>query len=503
MSTCQGVTAFSLGDIISGFNSIAANRKPNANVSNKSDQPQTESAVIVGAGVTGLAAAWKLKQLSPEKEITILESSDRIGGVLQTQQIDGYLVETAADMFVTQPAAALELCRELGLEDQLLTTAEPKHKAWVGMKDQVVPVPEGFSLMVPSQEASIRSWPLLSESGKERLLDEVSVVARDYSSDATDEDFASFAIRRFGQEAFDVLIQPLVSGIYSADPKKLSMNATMSRFVEMEKEHGSLIAAVNAKAADSDSKASGARYNLFRTPRLGFGSLIEALSDALEDVEVKTGAHVQDVNRSSKGKWQVVLENATVEADSVIITVPAKPAASMLSGFSTLSSELSGIESTSCAVVAMGIDRSELPRDFEGFGIIYPHVDQGSTIAISFSSNKFEDRAPKGKLLLRFFIGGALQEHLVDLPEDDLYKIALEQFEVSLGCRPTPEFQTVFRWKKAMPQYHVGHLDRVKLIESLIAELPGLELAGKSYRGVGIPACIASGIEAASKVADI
>jgi len=457
-----------------------------------------KSVTIVGAGITGLAAAWKIRQLSPETKITILESSENVGGVLQTQRIGDYVVETSADMFTCQPAAALELCKSLGLEDQLLTTAEPKHKAYVGLKDQVVPVPEGFSLMVPSQEKSIRDWPLLSDAGKQRLLDEVNVVARDYHESDADEDFASFAVRRLGQEAFDVLIQPLVSGIYSADPKKLSMNATMSRFVEMEKEHGSLIAAVNVKASESDSKASGARYNLFRTPRDGFGSLVSKLVDSLDGVEIKTGVDIREVRQVSDG-WNIVFEESTLSSDAVIIATPADSAAKLLGTFTDLSSELSGIVATSCAIVAMGIDRSELPEDFEGFGIIYPHIDGGSTIAISFSSNKFAGRAPDGKLLLRFFIGGALQEELVDLPDEDLIKIAFDQFEASLGCRPSPEFQSVFRWKNTMPQYHVGHLDRVERIESLVAKIDDLELAGKSYRGVGIPACIASGFAAAER----
>ena len=391
---------------------------------------------IVGAGITGLAAAWKIRQLSPETQITILDSAAKVGGVLQTERIDDYIVETSADMFTCQPPTALELCRSLGIEDQLLTTAEPEHKAYVGLKDQVVPVPAGFSLMVPSREDSICDWPLLSETGKQRLLDEVNVVARDYQQEDSDEDFASFAVRRFGQEAFDVLIQPLVSGIYSADPKKLSMNATMARFVEMEKEHGSLIAAVGAKASSSDSKASGARYNLFRTPGDGFGSLVSTLVDSLVGVEFKTGAEVREVRQTDDSKWNVELEDMVLPGDGVIIATPADCAAKLLSKFSDLSSELSGIVSTSCAIVAMGIDRRELPEDFDGFGIIYPHVDNGSTIAISFSSNKFSGRAPDGKLLLRFFIGGALQDHLVDLPDEDLTRIALDQFEMSLGCRP-------------------------------------------------------------------
>ncbi len=467
---------------------------------NTNTKPDLRTVTIVGAGITGLAAAWKLKQLSPETAITILESSDRVGGVLQTYRIGEYLVESSADMFTCQPPTALELCRQLGLEDQLLTTAEPKHKAFVGIDNKVVPVPEGFSLMVPSQAESIRQWPLMSESGKQRLLNEVDVVAKDYLRNDTDEDFASFAIRRFGQEAFEVLIQPLVSGIYSADPKKLSMNATMKRFVDMEREHGSLIKAIETKNSASDAKASGARYNLFRTPKNGFSSLVETLVGNLSNVEIKTDSTVAAITKSAEKKWAVSFDAEHFESDGVIVTVPAQPAAQMLSAFGALSEELSGIVSTSCAVVAMGIDRSELPTDFEGFGIIYPHIDGGSTIAISFASNKYSGRAADDKLLLRFFIGGALQEELVDRPDEELFKIALDQFEVSLGCRPDPEFQQVFRWKKAMPQYHVGHLERVDRIESLVAALPCLELAGKSYRGVGIPACVSSGFAAADRI---
>ena len=467
---------------------------------------QLESVTIVGAGISGLAAAWKVRQLLPAAKITILESSGKVGGVLQTERIKDYLVETAADMFTSQPSTALDLCREIGIDDQLLTTAEPKHKAYVGLKDQVVPVPQGFSLMVPSQQESIRRWPLLSESGKQRLLDEVNVAQRDYEGEGNDEDFASFAIRRFGQEAFDVLIQPLVSGIYSADPKKLSMNATMQRFVDMEKEHGSLIKAVGNKSASSDSKASGARYNLFRTPREGFGSFVSALVDQLVDVEIRAETIVREVSKNESEKFSIRLDGSSIESDALIIAAPAQAAASLLPSFGTLQKELAGIESTSCAIVAMGIDRNELPedcKDFEGFGVIYPHIDGGSTIAISFASNKFAERAPAGKLLLRFFIGGAMQESHVDLPDGKLIELALNQFEASFGCRPQPEFKKVYRWKKTMPQYHVGHLDRVDRIESLTAQISGLELAGKSYRGVGIPACILSGFEAAARLIDL
>ncbi len=462
---------------------------------------------IVGAGISGLTAAWKARQLRPDIQITIFESSDRIGGVLQTDRIDGYLVENAADMFSCQPDAALQLCRELGIEDQLLGTAEPKNKAFVGLGDQVVPVPKGFSLMVPTIAQSILDWPLLSDTGKQRLLEEVNVPRRDYESDSSDESFHSFAVRRFGQEAFDVLIQPLVSGIYSADPKLLSMNATMKRFVDMEKEHGSLIKAMESKRGSndkSDSRASGARYSLFRGPRDGFASLVSALANSFDDQTfVVTGTKVDSVHRLAD-RWQIRHNEQIREFDALILTTPAQHTETMLPEndeiCAQLKSQLRQIKSTSCAIVVMGIQRSDLPSDFDGFGVIYPHVDGGQTIAVSFSSNKFADRAADDKLLLRFFIGGALQESLVEHDDESLQQIAITQFSKSFHCVLKPEFTRVYRWNDAMPQYHVGHLERVDRIESLASKLPDFALAGKCYRGVGIPACVESGIRAAEEI---
>lgn len=474
---------------------------------------QKHRLIIVGGGISGLAAAWKARQLRPEIEICILEADSRVGGVLQTDRIGDYLVENAADMFTCQPNTALQLCRELGIEDDLLSTASPKHKAFVGLNGQVVPVPQGFSLMVPTMAQSIHDWPLLSEAGKTRLLAEESIPRRDYETDDGDEDFKSFAIRRFGKEAFDVLIQPLVSGIYSADPSLLSMNATMKRFVDMEKEHGSLIAAVNAAKKrdgktdakqDADANASGARYSLFRSPRAGFASLVAALQESFDDqIEVSFNAKVNTVRRRDN-RWEVLTDSQTRIGDSLILATPAGKTKELLPQdeprFVGLIEQLAEIKSTSCAIVAMGIDKSSMPAEFDGFGVIYPHIDAGQTIAISFSSNKFSGRAGEGKLLLRFFIGGAMQEALVDLDDNALIEIAMNQFQQSFGCRPEPDFQRVFRWKDAMPQYHVGHLDRVERIEASVASFDGLALAGKCYRGVGIPACLDSGFAAASQV---
>ncbi len=461
--------------------------------------------VVVGAGITGLAAAWELTRTGPGIEVTVCDGAPRPGGVLQSEKIGEYLVEHSADMFSCEPEGAIELCRQLGIDGELLCTHEVQDKAFVGFGDQIAAVPKGFSLMVPALEGPIRDWPFLSAEGKQRLLDEVNIRPR-ASDGQDDEDFRSFAVRRFGLEAFEKLIQPLVSGIYTADPKRLSMRATLGRFLDMEREHGSLIGAMQAsRGAGGDASASGARYGLFRGPAGGFGELVSALHDRLATTccfRLETA--IESVARSGD-RWCVVpmaTGQVPIECDGVILATPARVAGGLLGGteFGELTSELGGIEAASSAIVTMGIARADLQLDFSGFGIIYPHVDGGQVIAISFASNKFTGRAPEGKLLLRVFIGGALQGELVDLSDEELVKIAIGQLDRSLGYEGTPEFTRVVRWKDSMPQYHLGHVAKVDRIEGLVGEVDGLELAGKSYRGVGIPACVQSGVAAAQRV---
>ena len=211
----------------------------------------------------------------------------RVGGVLKTSHRDEYLVDHAADMFVTDPPDALQLTRDLDIESDLLTTRPVETAAWIGRGKQILPVPNGFSLMLPSDELAVRESRLFSDAGRDRLLAEINQPSRENDDD---ESLESFAVRRFGHEAFDRLIQPLVSGIYTADPARLSMRATMQRFVAMERQHGSLMAAARSRrGARSDSSASGARYHLFRAPRLGIGALVDAIAASLGSVDVRTG----------------------------------------------------------------------------------------------------------------------------------------------------------------------------------------------------------------------
>ncbi len=453
---------------------------------------------IIGGGISGLSAAYYLQKQIPDAAITVFESGERLGGVLKTIRTGSFLIETSADMFVTQPSDAFELCRDLGIENELIATLPVQDRAFIGLGDTIFPVPQGLSMMVPTRRQPILDSALLTKHGKSRFLGETEIEAL---PNPKDESLKSFAIRRFGIEAYEKIIQPMVSGIYTADPAKLSMNATMQRFVDMERQHGSLIAAMQNNRNQGDSQASGARYAMFRAPSGGMSTLVTALIQALPKIDVKTNTLVTNVSARSAtspgNRWAVDGR----PFDGIILATPAAASASMIGETDpTLADALSGITTASSAIVVLAIARSQLKTNFRGFGIIYPHIDGGQVIALSFSSNKFAGRCEEDEVLIRCFIGGALQSDLVDLPDNKLIEIAIAQLNRSIGLAGEPIFTAVFRWKQCMPQYHLGHLSRVQQIEQQTERHYGLEIAGNSYRGVGIPACIASGKSAADRM---
>lgn len=471
---------------------------------------QKQTIAVVGGGVAGLASAWQLKQQLPNAQITIFEASDQLGGFLQTDSIDGYLVETSADMFSTDPATALELCRKLGHAEELIETRPVPQRAYIATPTGICPVPAGFSLMLPNDVAAVVESPLLDGEGRTRFLEEESVASQ---TGEEDESLQSFAVRRFGQQVFDRLIQPLVSGIYTADPRLLSMQATMKRFVEMEREHGSLIAAAKFKQSSSDQastaaiaeqNASGARYNLFRAPRGGMGQLIDWLVDDLDQVQVRTGARVGSISRCEL-EWQLEFDRKLEPSsfDAVVVATSAGISSKLITHTdSLLADELASIRAASCAIVVLGFDKRQLHQSFDGYGIVMPSYLKRKLIAASFSSNKFAGRAHQDKMLVRCFIGGALQADLVELPNEELIEIAVSELSRLLSFTCRPEMSRVYRWRNAMPQYHVGHLERVQRIGDRIRNQPGLELAGNSYQGVGIPVCLQSGFIAANRIAE-
>jgi protoporphyrinogen/coproporphyrinogen III oxidase len=429
--------------------------------------------------------------------------------VLQTERRDGYLIEHSADMFTTREPWALDLCRRAGIESELIETNKQHRRAFVVHKGKLVPVPEGFTLMSPAKVWPILTTPLLSPLGKLRLAWEYFTPKK---KDSVDESLKSFVTRRFGSEAFDRLIQPLIGGIYTADPAFLSMQATLPQFVEMERKAGSLIAGVRKKSGVGFQPAqktgdrrqeSGARYGMFLAPKDGMQRIVDAVFAKLPTGVVRLNAKVERIVRIDDGsKWQVdVADDEPREFDAVILAVPAPVSGRLLESIEAeLARLVTSIPQAGCNVALLGFRREQIAHPLDGFGFVVPTVEKRRIIAGSFTSVKYPGRAPDGKVLLRVFVGGALQPELLSLGDAETSKIVLEELRDLLGVTGEPEFCNIAHWHGAMPQYHVGHLDKVRQIEERVAAIPGLAVAGNSFHGVGVPFCVHDGEQAAERL---
>lgn len=456
-------------------------------------------AVIIGGGLTGLVAAYRLTR-EPGVSVTLLEGKDRLGGAIWSQRRDGFLVEGGADSFITNKPWAVELCRELGLE--LIGTAEHPRKSFVLSRGRLAPVPDGFALMAPNRLGPLLSSPILSWKGKLRVLLDLVLPRR---AESGDESLASFVRRRLGREALDRLVQPLVGGIYTADPNELSLAATLPQFLEMEREHGSLIrAALRKRRKGAAEEASGARYGLFATPVGGMGSLISALAQALPAGTIRAGTPVRRVAAGEPGgaRWRVeLLDGPPLEADAVLVATEPHAAARLADGFDEdLAAKLRGIPHASSAIVCFGYRREQVAHPLDGFGVVIPAIEGRRILAASFTSVKLPSRAPEGSVLMRIFVGGAMQPELFELDDEAIVRLAREEIEPLLGIKGGPTLVEVSRHPRAMPQYTLGHRDRVAAIRDREARHSGFVLAGNAYDGVGVPDCVRAGNLAAIRV---
>jgi oxygen-dependent protoporphyrinogen oxidase len=482
---------------------------------------------VIGGGITGLAAAHRLHELLPLSLLSLYEASSRLGGILETVRTENFLIERSADNFLTRLPHAVELCRRLGIADELRSTDDSRRRAFVVKGGQLLPIPDGFYLMSPRKLGPFFASPLLSLSAKVRVLAEPLILRgpaaqtqyaepqrliSNVRPPSIDESVASFARRRLGREVFERLVQPLVAGIYTADPETLSMAATMPEFLAQEREQGSLLRASCRRPHTDDSAqtASGARYSLFAAPNKGIGYLIDSLQNRLPPNSIHLNAPVAGMQSTSDGRWLLRLaENAKLETrnpqstfDAVILATPAYAAAILLKRRDPeLAAALASIQYAGCAIISLGFKRDQIAHPLNGFGIVVPHIEGRRIIAASFASQKFPGRAPDNAALIRVFLGGALQPELLQLDDEQLRQIALQEVKDLLNVAGEPLITDVARRPRSMPQYLVGHLDRVALIERLIARHPALALAGNAYHGVGIPQCIASAEAAAESIA--
>ncbi|HEV8525446.1 MAG TPA: protoporphyrinogen oxidase [Terriglobales bacterium] len=459
---------------------------------------------IIGGGISGLAAAFYLERARRSGvalHYTLFEATQRLGGVVRTERLDGCLVEGGPDSFLTDKQAAATLCRDLGIEDQLIGSNDAQRKTFILIKDRLVPIPEGLQFLVPTRIVPALTTPLFSATTKLRMAKEYFARPRRTEED---ESAAQFVERHFGPEMVERLADPLLAGVYGGEAARLSARAVLPRFVEMEARHGSLSRAL--LAARRRMSANGAARPIFTSLRDGMQQLVDRVTAQLDPSALRLGVSVRAVGRE-QGQWLVLQQDGSVERfDFLVLAVPAYVAGALLrTAHPPLAKLLSAVPYSSSVTVALGYDAAAFDARPEGklpqgFGFLIPHGARKRMLACTLVHNKFPHRAPEDRLLLRVFLGGSRDEAVLALDDEEIVRtVRRELWEIlSLGTEPC--FTRVYRWPRAMAQYEVGHLARVAEIEGLRAELPGLALAGNAYRGIGVPDCIRSGRDAAEEI---
>lgn len=449
--------------------------------------------VVVGGGISGLAAAHRLVTLAPTMEVTVLEARDCIGGVIQSERTSGFILEAGPDSFLSSKPRGVDLCAELGIGDRLEGTNAAMRRTYVLHDDRLYPMPEGLTGLVPSRLEPLLASDLFSAEGKRRLAREAEIPPG--SGDA-EESLAGFIRRRFGDEVYDRLIEPLMAGIYAGNGELLSLDATFPQLKALEREHGSLLRGLRTRGGAS-ARDGGARP-AFLTLRSGMQEIIEALQGELPRTCIRTSSPVRTIERGARGYRVVLQDGEILDAAAVILALPSYAAADIAGHLDrVLDGALRGIPYGSTATVSVAYRLADVPRPLDGFGYIVPRREGRPVLACTWVSTKFPDRVPTGHALLRAFIGRFGQEAALAGTDDDLLALVRHELRDVLGIDSEPLLHRIFRWPRVMPQYTTGHRERLDVIADRLAGLPGLFVAGNAYGGVGIPDCIRTAEKAA------
>ncbi len=465
------------------------------------DQPnRTRRIAVVGGGISGLAAAHRLVELGGGDEVVLFEERDRLGGVLETIHEDGFQVEQSADNFITTFPWAVDLCKRLGLSDNLVQTNPEFRRTFVIRRGRLHRLPDGFLMMAPSRMWPLATTPILSPLGKARAALEYFLPPR---ADDADESMAGFVRRRLGREVFERLVEPLISAVYAADMEKLSLLATMPRFREMEKKHKSLIRAMRKqmRSARQPQTQSGPRYSMFVTLEKGLSSLVDALAAKLPEGGIRLETSVSRIEQADDA-WTLTLGDGSTETfDGLILATPSHVAARLLGPVDEeLSRDLGRISHSGTAIVTVAYERGQIKHPMDGMGFVVPAIEGRPILAGSFSSQKYVHRAPRGKTLIRVFAGGDRHPEMAEMDDGKLVPLVCDELASLLGIQGDPVYQTVAHWPGTMPQYHVGHVELIKGIQARVGGITNLALAGNAFSGVGIPHCIHTGEQAAEAV---
>jgi protoporphyrinogen/coproporphyrinogen III oxidase len=438
--------------------------------------------VVVGGGIAGLAAARTLESLVPQAEIVLVERAPRVGGMLRTEHVEGFAVECGPDSFLSRKPRGVGLCQELGLGHELIGRRPENARSFVRLGDDLHPLPEGLTGLVPTNLDALGESTLLSDEGKRRLAAEVDVPPEPTGED---ESIAAFVTRRLGREAYERLVEPLATGIYGGDGAQLSLQATFPQLRALELEHGSVLRGLRAQTPPAATRPP------FLSLRAGMESLVETLARSLPRTSVRVSAAAAAV-----GSGDVELAGGErLQADGIVLATPAFVTAELVAELDPeLAADLEDIPYAGSAIVTLGYRRDDVAHPLDGYGYVVPRAAGVRVLACTWSSSKWEGRAPDGCELLRVFLAGE------ELADDELVTLARDEVTL-LGIRGEPMLTRIDRWSRGMPQYVLGHTERLERIDAALERHTGLALAGAAYRGVGIPDCIHSGEEAARSIA--
>ncbi|WP_418790817.1 protoporphyrinogen oxidase [Phosphitispora sp. TUW77] len=461
--------------------------------------------IVIGGGITGLSAAYMLqKAVESGKQVDYLlvEKDNRLGGKIWTEEIDGYIVEGGPDCFLSDKPGCFDMARDTGIEERIIPSNDASKRTYVFADKKLNRLPDGLMGLVPTKLVPFAVSPLISWPGKIRMAMDLFIPKKQTDEDET---LGSFVKRRLGKEALDKIAEPLIGGIHAGDPDKMSLKATFPRFIQMEQNYGSLLKAMLAgrrKMPQAKPLEPGKpKKTFFMTFIGGMGELTDTMASKLDSKKVHTGKAVTHIEKKTDGGYVVHIDGmGPVAADAVILTAPAHEAAKVVTDIDkTMSENLAEIPQATSATVNLAFRRSDINKTIDAFGFIVP-ISEGRKIkAGTYSSTKWDYRTPDDDhVLIRAFVGGAMNQELVFLNDEEMLKMVLDELKDIIGLTAAPVMHKIFRWVKGMPQYTIGHLDRVADIEARTAGTPGFYVAGGSYRGVGVPDCINVGKKAAT-----
>ena len=457
---------------------------------------------VIGGGIAGLAAAYELRrqqQAGADIAFTLVETSKRLGGTLETQRKGGFVVECGPDGWVTEKPWARDLAVELGLGDELIQSNDASRVTWVLQNGRLAAVPDGMRMMVPENPGSVMASPLFSPAARAAYAAEPGRAAElKQGSPGEDESVASFVQRHFGEEVLRVIGAPLLGGVFGGDVHQLSVRSVMQPFVQMERDYGSLIVALQARAAERGNRP---RPGIFTSLRSGTGALAERMAATLPPASVQMERRITGMQRTDTG-WLLHSADGNIEAcDHVLLAVPVQQAKTLLQSTDADAARLLAIPTSSAVIAGFGFDPGNAPAPPKGFGFLAPEGEDCKLLAATFADQKFEHRVPPGGKSLRAYFGGATADGLMDCTDDEIAAVALHELAKVLGALPPPVVTVVRRWPAALPQYTVGHGERMVQLQTRVDAIGRLHLLGNGYRGVGLPDLIRDGRAAAKSVA--